>query len=69
MPISAIPTTRARIPAPADVIASLVGGQIQLYDPKAGDPTGVFLAPPSGLAVKNFTWMPDGTAIAFTVGY
>ena len=55
--------------APAgDVIASLVGGQIRLYDPKAGDPIGVFPAPSSGMAVKSFAWMPDGAAIAFSVG-
>jgi hypothetical protein len=56
--------------APAgDVIASLVDGQIRLYEAKDGEPTGVFLTPSSGMAVKNFTWMPDGTAIAFSVGY
>jgi Tol biopolymer transport system component len=52
-----------------DVIAALVGGQIRLSDPKAGDTIGVFLAPPSGMAVKSFAWMPDGTALAFSVGY
>jgi dipeptidyl aminopeptidase/acylaminoacyl peptidase len=55
--------------APAgDVMASLVDGQIRLYDAKAGEATGVFMTPPSGMAVKSFTWMPDGTAIAFSIG-
>jgi Tol biopolymer transport system component len=53
--------------APAgEVIASLRDGKIQLYDAKTGAHTGIFPSMPSGLTVRNYTWMPDGTAIAFT---
>lgn len=50
----------------AEVIASLVDGRIRLYDPKTGAQTGTFMSMPSGLVVSSYTWIPDGTAIAFT---